>query len=88
MSEWISTKDRLPKPYESVIVARVYKVGEPMRVEAGKLTDGGWWKVFGTNVKRIAYWMPMPEPPELEPDDEAAEPTHVGYDDSQLGREK
>lgn len=63
MSEWISTKDRLPKPYERVIVARVYDVNGPLRVEAGMLTEGGWWKVFGTNVKKIAYWMPLPEPP-------------------------
>ena len=61
---WISTKDRLPKPYQGVIVARVYEPGKPLRVEAGMLTDKGWWKVYGTNCKKVSYWMPLPEPPE------------------------
>lgn len=64
MNEWISTKDRLPKLYQSVIVARVYEVGKPLLVESGMLKEGGWWKVYGTNVKKVSYWMPMPEPPD------------------------
>ena len=66
MSEWISTKDRLPKPYQGVIVARVSEIGKPLRVEAGMLTTDGWWKVYGANVKKVAYWMPLPEPPKEE----------------------
>lgn len=68
MNGWISTKDRLPKPFQGVIIAREYEVGKPMRVEAGMLTTGGWWKVYGTNVKKVAYWMPLPEPPGEEHD--------------------
>ena len=67
MSEWISVKDRLPKPYEGVILARVYEPGKPLKVEAGMLQQGGWWKVYGANVKRgVLYWMPLPEPPKEE----------------------
>ena len=27
-----------------------------------------WWHVYGTNVKskNVLFWMPMPEPPEVE----------------------
>ena len=64
--EWISVKDRLPEQYERVIVARVYEKGKPLQVEQGMLTAGGWWKVYGTNVKKVSYWMPLPEPPEEE----------------------
>lgn len=64
MNEWISTKDRLPEKYVPVILARPYEVGKPLKVEQGMLTNGGWWKVYGTNVKRVSYWMPLPEPPE------------------------
>lgn len=64
MNEWISVKDRLPKKYVPVIVARIYEKDKPLKVEAGMFTENGWWKVYGTNVKRVSYWMPMPEPPE------------------------
>ena len=62
--EWISTKERLPEPYTPVIVARVYEKDKPLKIEQGMLTVNGWWKVYGTNVKRVLYWMPLPEPPE------------------------
>lgn len=62
--KWTSTEDQLPKPYQGVIVARLYEAGKPLRVEAGMLTTYGWWKVYGTNCKKVSYWMPLPEPPE------------------------
>ena len=64
---WIPTEYELPKPHTPVLVARVYEAGRPLKVEQGMLTEGGWWKVYGTNVRRVGYWMPMPEPPEAEP---------------------
>jgi len=66
MNGWISTKERMPEHLKPVIVARIYEKGAPMKVEQGYLQPGGWWKVYGTNVKRVSYWMPMPEPPEEE----------------------
>lgn len=64
MSQWIPVMDQLPKSGERVIVARLKEKGQPLLVEQGVLTVNGWWKVYGTNTKAVAYWMPMPEPPE------------------------
>lgn len=61
---WIDPKERLPKNYTPVLIAREKDPGEPLKVEQAMLTPGGWWKVYGTNVKRIAAWMPMPDPPD------------------------
>lgn len=65
MSEWIRPEERMPEPFQRVIVAREYERGEPLRVEQGVWQGKayGWWKVFGANVKKVSYWMPMPEPP-------------------------
>ena len=63
LPKWIPAAEQIPKPYERVIVAREFEPGKPLKVEQGMLTEGGWWKVYGTNVKRISYWMPLPEPP-------------------------
>ena len=51
-NKWISTAERLPKLYERVIIARVYSVGKPMRVEAGMLSDGGDPETPGRNEER------------------------------------
>ena len=64
-SPWISTEDRLPETGELVIIARIYDMSKPMRVEQAILMPGGWWKVHGTNLKKVHYWMPLPEPPEV-----------------------
>ena len=67
MNEWISVEDRLPKPHVGVIIAREVEPGKPLRVESATLRGNGWWKVYGTNVKKgVLYWMPLPEPPEEE----------------------
>lgn len=63
-SGWISTADALPPVGMKVIVARVFEVGQPLRVETGTRDINDWWRVYGTNVKRVSYWMPLPEPPE------------------------
>ena len=63
MNDWINTNEKLPEKFVPVIVARVYEKGKPLRVEQGMLTINGWWKVYGTNVKRVSFWMPFPEPP-------------------------
>ena len=61
---WIPTEYELPPSRTPVLIAREYEKGQPLRVEHAVLTEGGWWKVFGANVRRVGYWMPMPEPPE------------------------
>ncbi|MCD7802026.1 MAG: DUF551 domain-containing protein [Clostridiales bacterium] len=64
MTDWISVKDRLPEVGKNVIICRPDVPGKYI-VEQGYLRSNGWWKVYGTNVKRVTYWMPLPEPPEV-----------------------
>lgn len=65
---WISVKDKLPEAFAPVIVARPYEKDKPLKVEQGYYHGNGWWKVYGCNVKRISFWMPMPEPPKIDSD--------------------
>ena len=60
---WRDPVNDPPKSFTPVIVAREYRRGE-LKVEEGMLTMNGWWKVYGTNVRRIIAWTPMPEAPE------------------------
>ena len=64
MDRWISPEERLPERFEPVIICRDKEKGR-MQVEQGCLEVGGWWKVYGTRVRRIAFWMPMPQPPQI-----------------------
>lgn len=60
--KWVSVEERLPVANERVIVARG---GD--KVEQGIfLGVNGWWKVYGTNTKKVTHWMPLPEPPKTE----------------------
>ena len=60
--EWISVKKRLPERYTPVIVFRKDKDGKPA-VEQGCRDMNDWWRVYGTRVKSVTHWMPMPEGP-------------------------
>lgn len=61
--DWINAKDRVPPVGVPVIVAR-RGINGKIRVEAGQKEPGDWWKVYGTLVKQVLYWQPMPEAPE------------------------
>lgn len=63
--EWYTPEEAVPEPFRNVIVARPAAKGEPLIVEQG-MWLGDIWKVYGTRVKTVKYWMPMPEPPEEE----------------------
>lgn len=65
MPKWISVKDKLPKGFEPVLVARP-QPGGTFKVEQGCYHTGGWWKVYGSLVKGVSYWMPLPAPPKEE----------------------
>ena len=54
---WIPVEERLPENLTPVIICR--KNG---KVEQGQLSVNGWWKVYGTNIKCVVAWMPLPEP--------------------------
>ena len=62
---WRTPTVDMPRLGERVLICREKEPGELM-VEQAWLTEGGWWKVFGTNCKRIIAWRPMPKPPEME----------------------
>lgn len=61
---WVAPTESMPQLGERVLICREKEPGE-LIVEQAWLTEGGWWKVFGTNCKRILAWRPMPEPPEV-----------------------
>lgn len=55
---WIPVTERLPDPFERVIVCR-----DDGKVEQGCKDIRDWWKVYGTRTKQVTHWMPLPEPP-------------------------
>ena len=61
---WVDPAEKLPRLGESVLICREFTKDE-LVVEQAWLTPQGWWKVFGTNCKRIIAWRPMPEAPEV-----------------------
>ncbi|MCI7735182.1 MAG: DUF551 domain-containing protein [Dysosmobacter sp.] len=56
---WISVKDRLPEDKQRVLV-RCKTVG----TTAGWRLWGEWMTDLGDGGSEVAYWMPLPEPPE------------------------
>lgn len=64
-SGWISVEDRMPEIFRPVIVCREKGKGKYV-VEQGCKDVGDWWKVYGTRIKTVTHWMPLPEPPKEE----------------------
>ena len=54
--EWISVEDRLPKPFENVIVFRDGKISIDYN-------EGNGWFAYDFNGKRVTHWMPLPLAP-------------------------
>ncbi len=63
-SMWADPADSLPELGQLVLIARIVEAGVPAVVEQARLTPGGWWKIYGTNCKKILAWRPMPAAPE------------------------
>ena len=59
VQEWISVKDRLPKPFESVLVFRDGKISIDYN-------EGNGWFAYDFNGKRVTHWMPLPSTEGLE----------------------
>ena len=56
VQEWISVNDRLPKPFESVLVFRDGKISIDYN-------EGNGWFAYDFNGKRVTHWMPLPLAP-------------------------
>ena len=60
MSEWISAKDKLPEPYEDVLVyGQTNKKNNLLRYKVDYADDRG---VF-VRSRKVTHWMPLPQPP-------------------------
>ena len=57
--EWISVDDRLPNPFESVLVFRDGKISIDYN-------EGNGWFAYDFNGKRVTHWMPLPSTEGLE----------------------
>ena len=56
VQEWVSVNDRLPNPFESVLVFRDGKISIDYN-------EGNGWFAYDFNGKRVTHWMPLPQPP-------------------------
>ena len=56
VQEWISVNDRLPNPFESVLVFRDGKISIDYN-------EGNGWFAYDFNGKRVTHWMPLPLAP-------------------------
>jgi hypothetical protein len=62
-TEWISVDERLPKKHANFLIAD----------DKGHMEIALWTKRFGwfsdsnssNSVKKVSYWMPLPEPPDM-----------------------
>ena len=59
VQEWISVADRLPNPFESVLVFRDGKISIDYN-------EGNGWFAYDFNGKRVTHWMSLPEKPKGE----------------------
>lgn len=60
MNDWISVKDRLPKPFERVIAAYETNV-----ICTTQMSDNQTFLHEGIHGN-VTHWMPLPEPPKGE----------------------
>lgn len=62
--EWISVNDRLPNPYETVIVQMPLAAPLPTVSWGFIKSDGKWYCNYSNRADdEVTHWMPLPEPP-------------------------
>jgi len=69
MNEWISVKDRLPKKtgrYITYEAENSFIYLSWFSKDRNQFHESGGMAIFG-----VTYWMPLPEPPEVENESEA-----------------
>ena len=64
VQEWISVKDRLPKPFAPVLVQMPGEEPFPT-VREGFISNDGIWQsaMFRREPGEVTHWKPMPHPP-------------------------
>jgi phosphoribulokinase len=63
-TEWISVKDRLPEPMQTVLVFEAHKQRgriRETRISVDFRDSVGWYQLGVT----VTHWMPLPDPPEV-----------------------
>lgn len=60
--QWISVKDRLPEPFEEVLVYVNFK---DLKFNDIKISYRGLCGIWSTYDKYITHWMPLPDAPEV-----------------------
>ena len=75
MSEWVSVDERLPEPWQTVIIkCPNYRttvngicVGQYLtKYRCGKVRENPIWKNYlggDTSIWNVTHWMPLPSPP-------------------------
>ena len=64
--EWISVKDRLPKPNKLVLCWWQSGDGEKEHYGFATFQSHGVWYVSNEGMPEVTHWMPLPEPPKGE----------------------
>lgn len=68
-AQWISVKDRMPKPREDVLVCVYWHEKYQTRPGWYSDQDGLWYVDISAHWKwdlNVTHWMPIPEPPKKE----------------------
>lgn len=61
---WVRVEERLPKPFESVLLYTPEEAPLPT-VHEGYVDNEGDWHMLGIfEASRVTHWMPMPSAPE------------------------
>lgn len=61
---WIRAKERLPKPFESVLLYTPDEAPLPTVHEGYIDNEGDWHRLTIFDASRVTHWMPMPSAPE------------------------
>jgi hypothetical protein len=84
MTKWISVKDRMPEPYDSVLVYSNCHLNKDCCWHVAFYSDGNdeWLiqldypensfkekNLGAVSISLVTHWMPLPEPPEEKEDE-------------------
>lgn len=61
---WVRVEERLPKPFESVLLYTPEEAPLPTVHEGYVDNEGAWHRLSVFDASRATHWMPMPSAPE------------------------